>query len=175
MEELERTELLPFARLAEKADAIMTAHILVPALDEENCATLSEKTLRYLREKLGFQGVIVSDSLVMGGVLKKCHTVDEAAIQALNAGCDLLILGGKLLVGGQIGLELSVADVRRIHASIVQAVQSGRIAEEKINASVGRILALKKRYLPTKPPAAIDVEKHRALAEEIAAAAQGPP
>ena len=90
-EELERMELLPFAKLAASAEAIMTAHILVPAFDAESCSTLSEKTLSYLRQTIGFQGVIVSDSLVMEGVLKKCQTVDEAAIQALIAGCDLLI------------------------------------------------------------------------------------
>jgi beta-N-acetylhexosaminidase len=108
IEELEQVELLPFARLASSADTIMTAHILVPALDAENCSTLSEKTLSYLKTTLGFQGVIITDSLVMEGVLKKCRTVDEAAIQALNAGCDILLLGGKQLVGGHTNLELSV-------------------------------------------------------------------
>ncbi len=107
-EELEQVELLPFAKLAPFADAIMTAHILVPALDPENCSTLSEKTLRYLRDVIGFEGVVVTDSLVMRGVLKTCHSVDEAAICALNAGCDLLILGGRLLNGEstECGLNL---------------------------------------------------------------------
>ena len=142
-EKLEQTELLPFAKLAPFADAIMTAHILVPALDPDNCSTLSEKTLTYLREVIGFQGVIVSDSLVMDGVLKKCQSVDEAAIKALNAGCDLLILGGKLLIGEHAGFELTIADVQRIHASIVQAVKDGRVSEDKLNKSVARILKLK--------------------------------
>ena len=106
-EELERVELLPFARLASSADAIMTAHILVPALDPDHCATLSKKTLAYLREIIGFDGVIVADSLVMEGVVKQCGTVDEAAILALEAGCDFLILGGKLLVGARAGFELT--------------------------------------------------------------------
>ncbi len=142
-EELERVDLLPFAKLASSADAIMTAHILVPALDPENCSTVSEKTLNYLREVIGFQGVIVSDSLVMDGVIKKCHTVDEAAIQALNAGCDVLILGGKLLNGEHAGFELTVSDVQRVHSSILRAVESGRISETRINQAVERILTLK--------------------------------
>ncbi len=146
-EELERVELFPFVRLASFSEAIMTAHILVPAFDTENCSTLSEKTLNYLRETIGFQGVIVSDSLVMGGVLKKCGTVDEAAIRALKAGCDILILGGKLLVGERAGFELTVSDIERIHSSIVEAVKTGRISEERVNQAVEKILNLKNRYL----------------------------
>ena len=150
-EELEHMELVPFQELAGEADAIMTAHILVPAFDPDNCATLSKKTLDYLRDKIGFKGVIVSDSLVMEGVLKKCASVDEAAIQALNAGCDLLLLGGKLLTGEKAGFELTVPDVKRIHGSIVEAVKQGRISEARVNESVARILKLK-QLLEVKRP-----------------------
>jgi beta-N-acetylhexosaminidase len=178
-EALEQMELLPFARLSHSADAIMTAHILVPALDKENCSTLSEKTLHYLRETLGFQGVIVSDSLVMSGVLKKCQTVDEAAIQALKAGCDLLILGGKLISGEQAGFELKVPDIERIHRSLVKAVKEGRISESRLNQAVEKILHLKDRYLCIKNDTnrSIDLKKtvdtapHRALAQKIASLA----
>ncbi|MFS8563270.1 MAG: hypothetical protein LVR00_02640 [Rhabdochlamydiaceae bacterium] len=124
----------------------MTAHIVVPALDPEHCSTLSKKTLSYLRNEMGFRGVIISDSLVMEGVLKKCHTVDEAAVQALEAGCDILILGGKLLVGTHKNFELSVNDMKRIHGSIVQAVKSGRLSEEFINQAVERVLKLKNSH-----------------------------
>jgi len=146
-EELEKVELFPFAKLESSADAIMTAHILVPALDEENCTTLSKKSLNYLRDVIGFQGVIVTDSLVMAGVLKQCGTVDEAAIGALNAGCDLLILGGKLLSGELSGFELTVEDVQRVYRSIVQAVKEGRISEERLDGAVSKILTLKNRFL----------------------------
>lgn len=174
--ELEQVELLPFAKLASFADAIMTAHILVPALDPENCSTLSEKTLGYLRNVIGFQGVIVADSLVMDGVLKKCHSVDEASIAALNAGCDLLILGGKLLVGEHTGFELTTADVQRIHSSIVKAVKSGRVTEANLNRAVERILKLKERYLNSKTLSATSADlqqkvntlEHRELAQKIA-------
>ncbi len=175
---LEQVELLPFARLASFADAIMTAHILVPAFDAENCSTLSEKTLHYLREKIGFTGVIVADSLVMEGVVKKCHTVDEAAIQALKAGCDILILGGKLLIGERSGFELTVADVQRIHSSLVQAVKTGRIPEARVNQAVERILNLKNRFLTSKNSAiqndlseVIHTTAHNALARKVASLA----
>jgi beta-N-acetylhexosaminidase len=147
MKELEQVELLPFAKLASSSDMIMTAHLLVPALDKENCSTLSEKTLAYLKNTIGFKGVIITDSLVMEGVLKKCHTVDEAAIQALNAGCDILLLGGKQLIGGHANLALTVSDIHRIHGSIVNAVKSDRISEARLNQAVEKILRLKKRYL----------------------------
>ena len=144
-QELEAVELLPFARLAAFADAVMTAHILVPALDAENCSTLSEKTLKYLREVIGFTGVIVADSLVMEGVIKQCHTVDEAAILALNAGCDILLLGGKLFIGESVIRELTVSDVRRVHDALIEAVKTGRILEDRVNEAVNRIFVLKTR------------------------------
>ncbi|MBP9841064.1 MAG: glycoside hydrolase family 3 protein [Simkaniaceae bacterium] len=166
---LEELELLPFIKLASSADAIMTAHLLVPALDPKHCSTLSKKTLTYLKDTLGFQGVIVSDSLVMDGVLKTCGTVDEAAIRALKAGCDILILGGKLLTGEHAGFELSVADIKRVHQSLVEAVKQGRISEERLNQAVTKILTLKNRYLNTEPfNKSIDLEKHSALAQTIA-------
>jgi len=175
-EQLEQMELFPFAHLAPFADAIMTAHILVPALDEEHCATLSEKTLTYLRKTLGFRGVIVSDSLVMEGILKACSTVEEAAIRAINAGCDLLILGGKLLSGERSGLELTVTDMQRIHQALVEAVKSGRIPQARIDEAVVRILALKKRYIMTREKElplgqCVNTVSHRALAQKIASLA----
>lgn len=142
-EELRSLELVPFAQLAPFADAIMTAHILVPGLDPENCSTLSEPTLSYLRDIIGFRGVIISDSLVMQGVIKQCRSVDEAAIRALNAGCDLLILGGKLLVGASNGYELTTADVQRVASTLVEAVKTGRVSEERLNQAVDRVLRLK--------------------------------
>lgn len=178
-EELEQVELYSFANLAPLADAIMTAHILVPALDPENCSTLSEKTLDYLRTIIGFQGVIVADSLVMEGVVKKCLTVDEAAIQALKAGCDILILGGKLFASQHVGFELTVVDIQRIHNSIVNAVQTGRISESRLNQAVERILELKNRYLISKIDEiqsidlaeTINTPAHRIIAQKIASLA----
>lgn len=147
IEDLEKMELLPFKELSHDTDAIMTAHILVPAIDAISCATLSEKHISYLRIVIGFQGLIVSDSLLMEGVLKQCKTVDEAAICALHAGCDLLILGGKKL-NYELSKEeeLTLSEVLHIHQSIVNAVQQGRIPEERINQAVERILQLKIKY-----------------------------
>ena len=175
-EELDKVELLPFAQLAPQVDAIMTAHIVVPALDPDHCSTLSKKSLDYLRNELGFQGVIIADSVVMEGVLKESGSVDEAVIQALNAGCDFISLGGKQLLAGQTGLELTVTDVQRIHGKIVDAVKSGRVSEERLNQAVQRVLVLKDRYpivnpKPTDIQNTVRIASHEALAREIASLA----
>lgn len=172
LEELSQVELLPFKALASLTDAVMTAHILVPALDPDHCATLSKKTLDFLRGEMGFKGVIIADSLVMQGVLKQCGSIDEAAIEALNAGCDLLLLGGKQLVGNS-KIELSVSDIRRIHQSLITAIETGRVSQERLNQAVEKVIQLKKRALP-KPILSLDhirTQTHLALADEIALSA----
>lgn len=147
MEELERVELLPFSELCQEADAIMTAHILVPAMDPSHSATLSKAILTdYLRGKLQFKGLIISDSLVMEGLLKECPSIQEASIQAILAGCDILVLGGKQLLSTQTGYELTPKDVLAIHRAIVNAVRSGRISEERIDESYERVMFYKMNY-----------------------------
>jgi len=172
VEQLRQLELLPFEKLASSADLIMTAHILVPAFDANNCATLSKKTLDYLKNELDFKGLIISDSLVMEGVLKKCQTVDEAAIQAFNAGCDILLLGGRQLNGMNKETELDVKDIQRIHTSIVDAVKSGRISQKKVDEAVEKILALKNKFLLEQgadiPLSTIRCEDHCKLAKQVA-------
>jgi len=170
-EQLAKVEFFPFAQLASQADTVMTAHVLVPALDPDNCATLSSKILDFLRKEIGFQGVILSDSLVMQGVLKKTGSIDEAAIQALKAGCDILILGGKQLVGGNVKMEMTVADVQRVHKNLVEAVKKGRISEERLNQAVQKVLKLKDRAFPHFGIDAVHTAGHQALARNIASLA----
>ncbi|MBI5273763.1 MAG: glycoside hydrolase family 3 protein, partial [Chlamydiales bacterium] len=145
-EDLSQVELVPFAALAYKADTIMTAHIIIPALDTHYCATLSEKILGLLRNEMGFKGVIISDSLAMEGVLKNGGSIDEIAVLAFNAGCDILMLGGKQLIGANKGFELTISDVQRVHQHLVNAVKTGSIKEDRLNESVKRILDLKNQY-----------------------------
>lgn len=145
-DELEKKELYPFQKLAKEADCIMSAHILMPALDEENCATLSHAILdTLLREEWKYKGVVISDSLVMQGLLNVCENLGEASVQAILAGNDILIFGGKKL-GQKDPEELTVKDILNIHAAIVMAVRNQRISEERLQASVDRILKLKQKY-----------------------------
>ncbi len=146
LDELKKEDLLPFEKLKNQTDAIIIAHILLPQLDCENPATLSKKILSYLRDEMRFQGLIIADSLIMQGVLKSCHTPEEAAIQALLAGCDMLILGGRLL-NEEAKMELTVEDNERVFHAIVDAVRKGRIGEGRIDSAVQRILEMKQKYI----------------------------
>jgi len=166
--ELEEVELLPFQSLASFSDAVMTAHILVPSLDEKKCATFSSTILGYLRREIGFSGLIISDSLIMKAVLSGGISVEEAAIRALDAGCDLLILGGKLFHSCE-QCELLVSDVERVHRAIVQAVQQGRLSKETIERAVTRSLQKKEQYFASlQTPVVVDAHLHQSLAKTVA-------
>lgn len=177
VEDLKKIELLPFTRLVNTADAIMTAHILMPSLDNKYCATLSHLILEgLLRQQMHYKGVIIADSLIMEGLLKNAGNIDDAAIMAINAGCDMLILGGKLLNGEKSGFELNLNDVLRIHKKIADAVQSKKISMERLNEAVQRILELKRRYnlsfdvFPRSTEIAdhVNTQNHQNLANKIA-------
>lgn len=174
--ELDLNELRPFFLLSNQADTIMTGHLLAPALDPLHCTTLSKKILSILREEIGFEGVIISDSLVMEGVLSQCPSIDEAAIEALNAGCDILLLGGKELLGGSKSKEMNVEDVRRIHQSIILAVHCGRLSQNRIEEAFKRVADLKKR-ITLNEKEQIDFsnfkqeEEHRLISKKIASLA----
>ncbi len=92
--ELQHTHLAPFAQAIKQGVAgIMTGHVLYPALDKENVASFSKPILKgILREQLGFEGVIVTDSLDMRGATSFC-TIAGCAARSLEAGADLVLLG----------------------------------------------------------------------------------
>jgi len=146
LEELKKEDLLPFIVLAHEGEAVMTAHLLVPCLDKEAPVTLSSKALLFLRDQVHFHGLIISDSLVMQALYTECCSVEEVALRALEAGCDLLLLGGRVVVE-QKERELKGEDVQRVHLALMDAVESGRLNLERIDQAVERVLALKRRYL----------------------------
>ncbi len=90
---LERIELLPFRKaVAARIPMLMTAHVVYSALDPKLPATLSPRILQdLLRKKMGYRGVVISDDLQMKAVSQK-YAPDEAAVLALAAGCDLLLV-----------------------------------------------------------------------------------
>ena len=149
---LQECDLQPYIQLKKIAPSIMTAHIKVYAYDKENCASLSPIILTdLLRKQIGYEGVVISDSLVMEAIVKTCLSFEEAAILAFNAGCDIILLGGKQLFGCNKDLEIKVEDVKRIALAIKTAVKTGRIAEDRLNASVERILKLKEKLTFSYP------------------------
>lgn len=166
--DLERGELRPFRELSEHTEAILTAHMIVPALDEFHCTTLSKKSLDYLRQEIGFKGLIISDSLVMEGLLKCCGTIEEAAVRAFQAGCDLILLGGKQLIGAHQNLELNTKEVEKIHQALVKAVKTGLISEERLNVSIRRILDFKNKLQKPHSFEKIELSTHQECADEVA-------
>jgi len=135
IDELHSFELLPFkAAIENGADAIMVAHILLPQIDSRQPASLSNAIInRLLREDLGFDGVVMTDDMTMGGITKH-RDIGEAAVEAVLAGNDIL------LVGHKEKLQTAVLDALR------ESVEDGTITEERLNQSVRRILELKAKY-----------------------------
>jgi beta-N-acetylhexosaminidase len=126
--------LVPFAAAVEAGvDTVMTSHIVLPALDPDLPATLSRLVLDLLRERLAFDGVIITDALDMAGA-SAGRGIPEAAVLSLIAGADLLC----------IGPDKDVALVREVQAAIVDAVRSGRLAEERLAEAAGRVAALRR-------------------------------
>ena len=124
-ERLDQLELVPFREaIAAKTDSVMTAHLRLPEVDPTYPATLSKLTLTgLLRRDLGFNGLIVTDALVMGGITQQ-YGANEAAVMAVEAGADILMMPG---------------DIEGAIASIQDAVHEGRISREQILQTVERI------------------------------------
>ena len=131
MARLEAVELPPFKRAIEAGvGAVMTAHLFVPALDPApgTPATLSGPILTgLLRERLGFKGLIVTDALEMSGITNS-FTPEEAALKAVSAGVDVLLLSPEPL---------------RIIGSLAADVRAGRLPEGRIDDAVRRVLEAK--------------------------------
>jgi beta-N-acetylhexosaminidase len=131
-EQWETIDAPPFrAAIAAGIDSIMTAHIIVPALDpSEDPATLSKPILTgILRERLGYDGVVVTDALGMAGVRAKYGDA-EVPVLALEAGVDQLLMPPLMDVA---------------YDAVLAAVRSGRISPERLNRSVYRVL--RRKYL----------------------------
>jgi beta-N-acetylhexosaminidase len=168
---LEKTELPPFRALAPKADMMMTAHVKAFALDPSNPTTFSKESITgVLRNEFGFQGVIATDSLYMQGAIKDAGTIEEAATRSILAGCDLLILSDPLLLGVEAPRVATTRDILRVHTYLVKAVRSGKIPLGTIDASVRRIIELKKKYwlFSPQPPLKFSRKSHELLAYKIA-------
>ena len=143
---------------------------MFPSLDPQNCATLSKNILTgLLREEIGFQGVIVSDSLVMQGLLNNGYSIEEAAVCSINAGCDLLILGGRQL-NAYSSLKLTREKIQKIHQALLQAVHSGVISKQRLEEALQRVLNLKSKILPFSQVEYNKLE-HQELSEQIASLA----
>ncbi|MGW4501915.1 glycoside hydrolase family 3 N-terminal domain-containing protein [Micromonospora sp. NPDC004336] len=131
---LRERDLPPFAAVvAAGAQAVMTAHIRVPALTGDGPATFSRAVLvDLLRREYGFTGAVITDALEMKGAAVAAGGVGPAAVRALAAGADLLC------IGAQVDAEL----VERVVEEIVGALADGRLERARVEEAAGRVAAL---------------------------------
>lgn len=166
---LKAVEFEPFrAAIREKVAFIMTAHLLVPAVDDERPATLSPAMIQgMLRDELGYDGVILSDDLEMKAISVRMP-VATAAVQAIRAGCD-----GVLVCSGNVDIQAETLE------ALVKAVESGEISGARIDDAMRRLRSVKERFLASgRPPMSARIhdlrtiighDDHQAIAAEMAA------
>ena len=166
-ERLRAVEFVPFKAAVQAGVAtIMTAHVLVPSLDEQAPATLSPRIVGMLRGELGYGGVILSDDLEMKAVASQ-YAVPDAAVRAIAAGCD-----GVLICGADHNIQAAALE------AIVHAVEEEQISITRIEDALKRQQRAKERFLAAAMaprPAGGAVlrqvlgrDEHRAIADEMA-------
>jgi beta-N-acetylhexosaminidase len=166
---LRAIEFEPFrAAVAEQVAFIMTAHVLVPELDPDKPATLSPNVVQtLLREELKFEGVILSDDLEMKAVSAQ-YAVPDAAVDAIRAGCDAV-----LVCQGDVDLQARTLE------ALVKAVESAIIPARRVDDAFMRLKRTKQRFLTADRPGpkariralrgVLGREEHQLVAAEMAA------
>ena len=161
--ELEACDLVPFrAAIAAGVSSVMTTHITFPALDPHAPATLSRAILRdLLRGEMGFAGTVISDDLEMAGIALKL-SLEDGALAALRAGCDILIASRMLL---------EQRDLPGLLARLRSAVGGGEAAPAEVAAALARTRRLRERLSWQADPAAATAvlrsPAHLTLLEEV--------
>lgn len=166
-ERLRAVELGPFrAAIAADVAAIMTAHVLVPSLDEQRPGTLSPGIVHLLRDELGFTGMVCTDDLEMQAIAKS-WTPAEAAVAAIAAGCDAV-----LVCAGNVDVQASVLE------ALVKAVEGGALSLARVDDAVSRGRRQKQRFLGVERPPVrtrlrawkdvVGCEEHQLVAAEMA-------
>ena len=162
---LDATDLVPFrAAIEAGVDLVMTAHVVYPALDPDRPATRSRAILHdLLRDELGFDGVVVTDSLQMAGAKVEGKTEGEVAAELLEAGVDLFV---------------DAVDPVAVIEGLAAAVRAGTLDEGLLDAALARVDALRDRlrerfgpdvfHAPPYPPETVAAAEHRALADRVA-------
>lgn len=158
-EELDEVDVYPFKEaIKNNAKMIMVGHLAVPKLTgDETPASLSKKVVTdYLRNELKFDGLIVTDGLNMGA-LTNYYSKDEICAKAVEAGVDILLMP---------------SSSRQCLKSVKQAIEDGKIDEERIDESVRKILKLKYEYIEKDydnylPKEYLNNSEHQAIVDKI--------
>lgn len=153
--QLRERDLLPFAEaVSAGAPAIMTAHIVLTAVDPQRPSTVSQKVLTgLLREQLGFTGLVVTDALEMAAVASE-FGAGQAAVEAVRAGADVLLMP---------------ADPKAAVTALVKAVDDGALTRERLEESAARMVATL-RATVHDAPAPSEPGSHQQVADDVAAA-----
>ena len=133
-EELSKSELVPFVdAINNNADFIMVGHISVPSVvGDKTPASISSVIINdILKGKLGYKGIVITDSLSMGA-LTNLYQSDEIAVRAVNGGVDVLLMP---------------QNFNQAYNGLLNAVKSGKISEKRIDESVLKIIEKKLKYL----------------------------
>lgn len=166
-ERLRAHEMAPFrAAVAAEVAAVMTAHIVYPALDDAHPATLSRAIVDgILRRECGHRGLVVTDDLDMGAITAD-RTVERAAVEAISCGCDTV-----LVCGASAERHASVLE------ALVHAVETGELDRRLVEEACARQRRVKARFLAGDPPRRprsrreilerVGSAEHQALAETM--------
>ena len=161
-DDLEKSELLPYVSAIKNGiDAIMTGHIIYTALDKKYPATLSKVILQdLLRKELGFEGLIISDSIEMNAIKNYYGSFDKTSVMAVNAGVDILLYTG-------------MGNAKSAYTGLQKAVNNKQISIARINESVLRIIKMKLKYnvndyLAPNKNIASELKEHSDLNQRIA-------
>lgn len=133
-------ELLPYETLFDNRydDMVMTAHITHQDFDDVPATLSSVFINQWLRRELGYDGVVISDDMLMGAIVKE-YTLEKAVLMSIDAGVDIILLSAQYDDEGDL-VAGEVID------TILEAVEEGEISTKRINKSYTRIMDLKKRY-----------------------------
>ena len=130
-EDWRRVDFIPFsAGIRASAEMVMVSHQVAVRVDPDTPASLSPSVIAFLREELGFEGVIITDALRMDAVKEK-YGSGEACVLALEAGADMLLLP---------------YNFTNAYHGVMEALESGRLTEKRLDESLRRILSLKEQY-----------------------------
>ena len=166
-ERLREVEFEPFrAAIASRVAAIMTAHVVYPALDADRPATLSPAIVgRVLRDELGFEGIVATDDLEMGAIARH-HTLEDATVRSIGAGCDMVLLCGPDTARQVAAIE-----------ALIHAIEDETLSERRVADALARQRRVKERFFVSsqdwRPPAdrvlraLLGCAEHQAVAAEM--------
>lgn len=162
-ERLESIELVPFQKAVDAGvDALMTAHLYVPAIDDQWPTSLSASCLRIAREVLNFKGLIISDALNMKAISLR-YSPERIAYMARAAGCDLLLYGDHIDPNVN---EILRDTIPRAFAALKKAYLSGDLNIAELDRTVLKILE-KKQHIAPPPQELLNTEEALQLKQTL--------